>query len=467
MAPLGTSSYRIVLEHSIYYKRNGDIAVIMSKCKCTGILTLPGHIDKQKCKELLADKFERMVIVHEVGHTTEDFSGRIIEYPHTHIGFQSKSVYDKTKHHVFTELFGLDEEKGRMVWVSNHPTRDTVAHYLAKEDPLPIMVNWADTWLSDVTKGKSRLTGGLKKKMSEAAMAMDIPAMQELGMAPSQISRELQAVPVVEEEVKRQSYERHSMMDLTFRDNRSKREIVYNVDMDNKVVSLDRKGKITKFKGRRGIWIHGTTRCGKTFQARENLKKYGGYEIANPSDWVDYHGQQLLLFNEFTAKGRFADPTDFRCFIDAARQNRKYGSKETDPEDTFFIITCQYPIRQAYKNILKYDFDDYELTIEALENVFFELEFKSKYEEEGFVTYGTSKQTFSSDEEEDKPTKKAKTVSRYEMEEAWCRRAIERGDAEVLCEDGVFKRLLKVGDVLYVKTLQQNGDWTQDIVSWS
>ena len=431
------------------------------KAQKNGIITIPVMdalnvpITKKEVYDLLLPVLDNFIIAEETGLTKVD--GDVFDYPHIHIAYSGEKAYSSRDSDYFTGLLG-----GRPAYVSPHPRRDTAAVYVLKEDKEFLRYNFA-SYHEDIVRAKNNQGKGIKKQKAEAARTKDVAAMEELNMLPNEIARELAAVPVVDEEVKKQQYVRSNVMDLEFTDNETKKTLVYTVDFEAKQARVCRKGKTTIFEGRRGIWLYGPSRCGKTYQGRQMLKKFNGYELSDPDNWDGYNGQQLILLNEFSGRGHFKDPSEFRCFIDRARQNRKYGSKLTDPDDTFFIVTSNYTIREIYANVLRQDFEMWEPTIQALEAVFFQLKFEHVWKKEGVVTYNPSMWTFNSSDEEDVPKKKAKVYpSKYEEEVAACQRLVMAGDAMITCENGTWMRSIKIGDRWFAKTLLPNGDWRQE-----
>lgn len=471
----------IVLEPSISYLSHPGYPCYNSKMcdfelpsKCQGqrndkglkgILTMPieveGQPDLTKAEVLkrLSNLYDSLIITQEIGEEkTED--GTIKEYPHIHVAYQTAKKNLPTKQQ-------LEAVMGRYVWVSVHSRKDTAAAYVLKEDKSPLIENWAD-WNLDKVKGTYAMGTGKKAAKAKAAWAGDVAEMKSLDMAPREVNAELQALAPIDEEVKQRERPFQNTMDLKFEDYRTKKSLTFTPHFGEETpyVTLMRKGIDTRFEGRRGIWIHGPTRTGKTYQSVKLVEKYDGYRCDDPKNFEGYSGQQLIFLNDLDHT-HFPIPSEFRRFVDAARYNRKYGSKAVNPDHTFFIVTSNYSIEDLWRNGLGPRVEDYRLSIEAIQAVFFEVKLTGKFVKEGVITYGKSAYDLgNSDSDEDTPKKKAKLfASAYEEEVASCEKLVKSGDQETILEDGVWKRILKLDGRLYIKTLEKDGTWSQVEIS--
>lgn len=403
-------------------------------------------LTKQEVYEKLKTRVVAMIITEEIGHTKDEKTGEIEEYPHFHVGFTYPTrMYQNGPPKFETEL-------ERPVWISVHAKKTEVARYVTKFDKEPMVYEWP-TWKADAAKGRSERGEGTHKQKADAAWSGDIPAMKDLGMMPNEVSKELNAVPLVEEVRMKDTYRRKSNIDLSFVDYKNNKSIDIDVNMDKQLLTI--KGRKTPYLGRRGVWVYGETRTGKTHQAAAMIEKHDGYRCDDPRNFDGYGCQQLIMLNDMDPT-HFPSPSEFRRFIDSARYNRKYGSKQVDPNDVFFIVTSNYSIRELWGIACGDMADKYRRSIDALVEVFIEIKLVGKYQVEGMVTYGSAH--FSpgrSDSEEDQPVKKVCILQNIEMYTE-ARKKIIEGDTNYHynVDTGVYTR-----DVEYGVEELRNGRW--------
>ena len=429
-----------------------------------GILTMPievqGQPDLTKTEVLkrLGSLYDSLIITQEVGEEkTED--GTIKSYPHIHVAYQShKKICPGRKQ--------LEAVMGRYVWVTVHKRKDTAASYVLKEDKEPIIENWPD-WNNDNARGKYAMGAGNKAAKAKAAWAGDVATMKSLDMAPREVNAELQALAPIEEEVEQRDRPFQESMDLDIVDYRTKKTLTVTPHFgDEPYCTIVKKDNEVRYEGRRGIWIYGPTRTGKTYQSVKLVEKFDGYRCDDPKNFAGYSGQQLIFLNDLDHT-HFPFPSEFRRFVDAARYNRKFGSKAVNPNHTFFIVTSNYSIEDLWRNGLGAHVEDYRVSIEAIQAVFFEVELKGRFVKENVVTYGRSVfKLGNSDSEDDQPVKKPKLfASRYEEDAAYCQKQIDKGCKDYLLEDGVYKHLIRTDGRLFIKTLHTDGNWSQEEIT--
>lgn len=396
-------------------------------------------ITKEQVAEVLVGvlgESANFIVAQETGEMEGEGGVGKVPYYHFHV------AYDTFKP---VAIGMLEKTLERTIYQSAHQRRDTAAMYVTKCDHNAIIHNWP-TLKSDLSRARCENGEGIKRQRAKAAWEGDIVKMRELDMNPREVNAELQALPCVNEEIKKSEYERIPEMTLTFRDYGSKKSQDFVIDFDKKEQRVVRpNGKEYTFVGRRGIWVTGRSRTGKTYQAIENVKKYNGYRCDDPKNFDGYGCQQLIFLNDMDFS-HFPSPSEFRRFIDAGRYNRKYGSKQVNPDDIFFVVTSNYGIRELYKNGLGAQIDGYSPSIEALEAVFFEVKLSGRYVQPGAITYGKAVFNLGDSEDEVQQEKEEQTPTfnppqtPADVEIAIIEKAITKGDPDYRRrEDGLYE----------------------------
>ncbi len=403
-----------------------------------------------RSKEMIADMckglFEHFIVAEETAT-----NGEGEPYEHIHIGYYTPHKPDEAR---IRDILGA-------AYISQHRSsgnRRAVAWYVTKEDIAPIVHNWP-TWKMDAQNGKSDAGQGIRKAKAEAAWNKDVPTMKTLGMMPNEVNRNLQAVEPVQEEEKAQKYVNLPQMDIEFQDYRTKKVVKFEVQFPGQLLKTTRKGKELQFKGRRGVWLYGPSRCGKTYQTRELIKKYEGYECSDVENWSGYNQNQLIFINDVRS-GMFADPSEMRSFLDSPCKNRKYGEKKTDPNNTFYIFTCNYSLREFWNACLGENARRYSKWIDPLLNVLVEVELRGHYLEEGIITYGTAKFNLADSESEESESEEITRKKRLRnTEEDYCEKRIKLGDPNVRKIDEGYEEIIELDEVHRIVRVLENGEW--------
>ena len=416
-----------------------------------GTLTLfkrNNGLTKEEVFEKAKKLFQSFIVSEEVGVSTESD-----EDVHYHVAYMNPR---KVPNELVREEFG-------QVYISEHretQSKQAAAAYTVKEDKKPLIWNW-DDWKSDIAKGRYNKGEGTKREKARLAWQGDVEGMKEMGMPPSEVNREVQSLAPVEEAKKTKEYVNFDKMELEFKDYRTNKVATFEVTFPGQLLKTRRGEKEIQFKGRRGIWLYGPSRCGKTYQTRELIKKYNGYECSDTTNWSGYSGQQLIFINDVRS-GMFTDPSEMRSFLDSTSKNRKYGNKLTDPDNTFYVFTCNYSVREFWNACLGESAKRYMNWIEPLLNVLIEIQLRGHYMEEGVITYGTARFNLADSDSEQSGDEEVTRKKRLrETEEDRCTKRMKYGDPTIRKneEDGCYIERIQYDATHYVERKLVGAEW--------
>lgn len=355
----------------------------------------------------------------------------------------------------------LMEALGNGVRIEKHDKAGTPLKYAAKNHKAGDQVyevNYPD-WAIDRARGATEEKAALRADMDiMTAPASELMKTYSVPM----VSRIIKDRVVVQDVLDAESYMRIPECDLTIVDyDEPDDPFVMKYDFDNQRF-IDMMGR--KRIGIKCLWICGPTGTGKTYQMDKILKKYDGYRIRDIKNWTGYHGQQLIGLNEFN--GKMMDPISFRESLDANRMNVKYSSTNVNPQDTFWIVTCNYLPNHAWDMCYSRDqVEACEPTLDAIMRCCMVIRVDGVYkhpdgDEFGGFVYGTKARKYLKAEGELPEVTRSKH-QRETDEVSRCIKRMKEGDTSITTNDmGQYFETIDCGGNLKIhRVLDQAGNW--------